>query len=103
MTGKELGFLLLTSRFGNPERKVLSTAQLRVLSQRMQTMPLPTEERDLEEADLVAIGYGRDMAQRIVSLLDERELLEHYLRRGERLGCAPISRVSQMYPACLKT
>ena len=103
MTEKELGFLLLTSRFGNPERKVLTTAQLRVLSQRMQTVLRPTEERELEEQDLVALGYGRDMAQRILSLLDEGELLTHYLRRGERLGCVPISRVSPMYPAALKT
>ena len=102
MTEKELGFLLLTSRFGNPERKVLTTAQLRILSQRMHTLSAPSEDRDLEESDLVALGYGRDMAQRILSLLEEGELLAHYLRRGERLGCVPISRVSPMYPATLK-
>lgn len=102
MTPKEAGFLLLTCRFGNPERKVLSTAQLRILGERVRSMPAPEVDRELEESDLTAIGYSREMAKRILSLLDEQELLEHYLRRGERLGCVPISRVSDSYPEVLK-
>ncbi len=102
MTGKEAGFLLLTCRFGNPERKVLTTAQLRILSGRMKTMPRPLEDRELEASDLMAIGYGRDMAERILALLEEEDLLEHYLRRGERLGCVPLTRISQAYPDALK-
>ncbi len=102
MTGKEAGFLLLTSRFGNAERKVLTTAQLRILGERMQAMPRPGEDRELEASDLISIGYGRDMAQRILVLLEETELLEHYLQRGQRLGCVPISRVSEQYPSVLK-
>lgn len=102
MTGKEKGFLLLTSRLGNPERKVLSTAQLRVLGERMRAMPAPEEDRELEESDLTAIGYGRETANRILALLEEEELLEYYLRRGERLGCVSVSRVSAGYPSILK-
>jgi stage IV sporulation protein A len=52
MTGKEKGFLLLTSRLGNPDRKILSQAQLRMLGQRMKAMPMPEQDRELEPADL---------------------------------------------------
>ena len=102
MTAREAGFLLLTCRFGNPERKVLSAAQLRILGERMKAMDKPALDRELEESDLIAIGYGRDMAKRILSLLDEEELLEHYVRRSEKLGCVPISRVSEAYPTVIK-
>ena len=102
MNAREAGFLLLTSRLGNPDRKVLTTAQLRTLGERMVNMPEPTEDRDLETGDLVALGYGYDMAARILALLEETELLAYYLRRAEKLGCTPISRVSGQYPAILK-
>ena len=102
ISGKEAGFLLLTCRFGDPNRKVLSASQLRILGERMRTMPKPSQERDLEEGDLLAIGYSREGAGRILSLLEDQELLSHYIRRGERLGCMPISRVSERYPAILK-
>ena len=102
ISGKEAGFLLLTSRLGNPGRKVLTTAQLRTLGQRMGLMEKPEEDRELDASDLLALGYGSQLAQRIVDLLDEQELLQHYLHRGERLGCTPISRVSEAYPAVLK-
>ena len=102
MDGKEAGFLLLTSRLGNPDRKVLTTAQLRTLGQRMQNMPRPEEDRDLLPEDLIALGYNRDAACRILNLLEERELLAHALRRGARFGCVPVSRVNPAYPKVLK-
>ena len=103
MTGREAGFLLLTCRFGNPDRKVLSTSQIRVLGERMRNIPAPTEDRDLELADLTALGYGSEMALRILGLLEETELLENYLRRAGRMGCVPVSRVSAQYPSALKS
>lgn len=102
MTGKEAGFLLLSCRCGNPDRKVLTPAQLRVLGQRMQMMKKTEENRELTAADLMAIGYGRDMANHILALLDEQALMEYYLRRGEKVGCIPLSRVSMAYPRVLK-
>lgn len=102
MTGPERGFLLLTSRLGSPQRKTLSYPQLRTLAQRMQSMPLPTEDRELIPADLIKLGYGPDMAEQIVSLLSEEDLLEHYLRRGRNCGCVPITRVNPDYPRALK-
>ena len=102
MTAREAGFLLLTSNLGNPDRQVLTTAQLRTLGQRMQTMPRPAEDRELTAADLVALGYSQTMAHRILALLEETELLHHALRRAERMGCIPVSRVSEKYPSVLK-
>jgi predicted Rossmann fold nucleotide-binding protein DprA/Smf involved in DNA uptake len=99
---REKGFLLLTSHLGNPDRKVLSTAQLRILADRVQHMPRPREDRNLTASDLMALGYGRDMALRILALLDEEELLEYYVNKGARLGCVPITRVSSQYPPILR-
>lgn len=101
MNPKEAGFLLLTSHLGNPERKVLTTAQLRTLGERMVNMPVPEEDRELEIRDLTDLGYGQEMAGRILALLDESELLSHYLHRAEKMGCVPISRVSGQYPQVL--
>lgn len=102
MTGPERGFLLLTSRLGNPDRKVLTTPQLRTLAGRMKDFELDDPDRDLTAADLSGLGYGQEMAQRIVALLSEEELLEHYLHRGKKRGCVPLTRVSPGYPASLK-
>ena len=65
-------------------------------------MPRPAEDRELTAADLVALGYSQTMAHRILALLEETELLHHALRRAERMGCIPVSRVSENYPAVLK-
>ena len=102
MRPQEAGFLLLTSKLGNPERKCLSAAQLRVLAQRMQAAPKIEEDRDLTFVDLMALGYGEEMARRIVGLLEEEELLRHYLRRSERKGCIPLSRLHPKYPKDLR-
>lgn len=102
MTGAEEGFLLLACRLGNPERRVLTTAQLRTLSQRVKNAPLDDPDRDLEPVDLVRLGYSPEMAQRIVALLGEEDLLLHYLRRGRRVDCVPIPRNSPLYPKILR-
>lgn len=102
MTGAEAGFLLLTSRLGNPERRVISTAQMRILASRVQMAQKQDPQRDLTENDLVAMGYGRDMAGRILKLLGEEELLRHYCRRGEKLGCLPLTRAGAAYPPQLR-
>jgi len=102
LNAREGGFLLLTSHLGNPDRKPLSTPQLRVLAQRLRNAPRQDPERDLLPEDLVAIGYGEEMAQRIVSLLAEEDLLMYYLHRGMRAGCGPLTRASEAYPARLR-
>ena len=102
MTGPEQGFLLLTSQLGNPERKPLTTAQLRILASRVSLMQRPTKVRDLTAADLMELGYGEEMAGRIVSLLADEELLRRYLRQGMGCGCVPLTRVTQGYPAAVR-
>ena len=101
MTPREQGFLLLTCSLGDPERKVLTTAQLRGLSQRVSRQGRVDKLRDLAEQDLMDIGYDREFARRVMDLLSEEDRLEHYCRQARRHGCAPISRVSPEYPAAV--
>ena len=102
MTGAEMGFLLLSSQLGNPDRKVLTTAQLRVLGQRVRQLQVDDPDRDLTQRDLQALGYGEDMARRILALLDETELLEHYCMRSIKADCTYLSRISAGYPDALR-
>lgn len=102
MTPREEGFLLLSCRFGNPERRVLTMPQLRLLGQRAAVMAPPLVDRELTQGDIQALGFGEEFSRRVVALLEEADLLEEYLRRGRKLGCQPISRVSQDYPIELR-
>ena len=102
MTGAQAGYLLLTSRLGDPARKPLTVAQFRELAQRVKQMTARELSRDLRPEDLTAIGYGEDFARHIVSLLEDRELLEYYLIRAGRVHCVPITRLSPQYPAALR-
>ena len=102
MTGAELGFLLLTSHLGNPVRRPLTVAQFRVLTERMQVSSRNPEDQDLMPEDLKALGYGWEMAERIVALLSEEELLDRYLQRAKKLGCAPVVRISEDYPLVVR-
>ena len=62
MTPREQGFLLLTSRLGDPERKPLTVAQFRTLTKRVQAMAAPEESRMLRPGDLMALGYSEEDA-----------------------------------------
>ena len=102
MTGRERGFLLLSSHLGEAGRKPLTGPQIRVLGRRVSQAAAPTEDRDLEITDLICLGYGMDMAKRIVNLLEDEDLLDAYLASGARHGCAPIVRGSEEYPLILR-
>ena len=102
MNALERGFLLLTSRLGNPERKPLTVSQLRVLAGRMQVMEAPLEEKELSVSELRTIGYGLEMSERILHLLAQEEELDYYLQKGKREGCFPITRVNPLYPLILR-
>ena len=102
MNPREKGFLLLTSHLGIPDRKVLSQAQLRQLSRRTSGLIASDKDRDLELQDLIRLGYGPDMAVRILGLLNDEEILLHYLHRGRQSGCTPLTRVSGAYPQILR-
>lgn len=102
MNRRERGFLLLTSHLGDPERKVLTVAQLRTLALRMRDMAYPTEERDLNESDLLRLGCDRELSKRILSLLEQEDLLDAYLGKAAAWNCVPITRVSDHYPPILR-
>lgn len=101
MTGPERGFLLLTSHLGDPNRPVLTTAQMRTLADRSWQLEL-AEERELEVRDVMALGYGEEYAQRIVSLLSQEDQLDYYLRKAAQQGCVPLTRISRGYPMMVR-
>lgn len=98
MNAREEGFLLLTSELGVPGRKTLTMPQLRTLAQRVSCANWENMDREMEASDLVALGYGWEMAQRILVLLEDKALLDYYCQRGRKLGCCPLSRISADYP-----
>lgn len=102
MRAAERGFLLLSSHLGDPLRKPLSAPQLRNLALRMQGLERPAEDRELDLRDLKRMGYTDDVAERILSLLSEESLLDHYLKCAEKYGCKPVTRVSETYPLLLR-
>lgn len=102
MTGAEQGFLLLCCHLGDPGRKVLTVAQLRNLFLRMASAPKSRENRELTCEDVVALGYDRENAKRIVQLLSCQEQLMWYLQKGKRENCVPITRASDAYPLVLR-
>ena len=102
MNARERGFLLLCGHLGNPERKSLTAAQFCTLAGRMGAMERPMSERELVAGDLIALGYGREMADRIVRLLADEEILAYYLTKAAGAGCVPVTRVSGDYPLLLR-
>lgn len=101
MTGAERGFLLLSSHLGAPDRKPLTAAQLRHLSQRVRAMERPQADRPLSEPDLISLGYSREKTLQILQLLEEEDVLDYYLSRGKQAGCVPVTRVTEGYPELL--
>lgn len=97
-----MGFLLLSSHLGDPQRKVLTVAQLRTLAMRVRQIERPAAERELTAEDLISLGYDRGSAERILGLLDNSDQLRWYLSKGQRQGIRPITRISPEYPRVLK-
>jgi len=102
LTAGEEGFLLLTGYLGDPERKPLTVAQFRDLTARARAMSRPLDDRELTEADLLAIGCSRPAARKILQLLEQKELLSWYVNKGYRLDCQPLTRISDGYPQRLR-
>ena len=103
MNPRERGILLLASHLGDPDRRPLTGPQLRLLGQRVRnTLIVDDPHRDLTEDDLIGLGYGDEMARRIIGLLDEEERLDHFLNAGKRAGCVPVTRISESYPVLLR-
>lgn len=102
MTAGEKGFLLLSSKLGNPKRKPLTIPQLRELSYRVNQMDKPAEDRELTAEDLRRLGYGEKQAEHIAALLYEETVLSWYVQAGKKQGCEPITRISPDFPRQLR-
>ena len=98
MTGAERGFLLLCCHLGDPQPRPLTVAQFRKLARLVRTSEKAPEDRELEESDLVALGYGRSEARHILDLFAGEPLLERYLQKADRAGCVPLTWLTPGYP-----
>lgn len=96
------GFLLLCSHLGNPDRRPLTTAQLRILSQRVRNHGPWERTGDLSPENLKALGYPQEFSERIVSLLGDEQLLSRYLQKAKARKCVPITRQDSRYPKVLR-
>lgn len=102
LTPAEKGFLLLTSNLGNPERKPLTVAQFRELTDRIERTRCRDLSRDVDVHDFVSIGYSPGFAGHIVDLLRDVELLERYMVRSRKQDCVPLTRASERYPLIVR-
>ena len=102
MRAAERGFLLLSSHLGDESRKPLTAPQLRNLAHRIQMQERPVQDRQLEQRDLLCLGYGGEMAERILTLLSQERQLDAYLKSAAACDCYPITRVSEHYPLILR-
>lgn len=102
LTGAERGFLLLTSDLGDTGRKPLTVAQFRELTARVGEMKFRNVSRDVEAADLIALGYSPRFAGHIVALLQDEALLDWYMAQARKQGCVPITRASERYPRIVR-
>ena len=96
------GFLLLTSQLGDPRRKPLTTAQLRVLTQRIRWGQNQGSQEPLNARYLEGLGYPSEEAVRICALMNDDAQLERYLRNGEARGCVPVTRQNPQYPLIVR-
>lgn len=103
MNPRDCGYLLLSSRLGDPSRRPLSTPQLRLLAQKAPYLPEVSAEAELTTAHLMSAGVEKWLAQRTVALLSDELQLEAYLKKGKRLGCQPITRAGDDYPPRLRS
>lgn len=102
MTPREAGFLLLTSHLGDPQRKVLTVPQLRLLSQCVTASTISDRTGEVTVSDLMAMGFNNPSAQRVIALLSETERLQWYLEQAKKTDCSPVTRVSVQYPLILR-
>ena len=100
MTGAEMGILMLTCPLGE-DVQPLEYHQFHFLRQQLASAQ-PTEDRDLGEADLRAMGLSRDFSAQIIRLLDRQRQLEFYLSAAARRGITPLTRLDGVFPRKLE-
>lgn len=102
MTNRELGFVLLASHLGNPERDVLTVPELRSVAELMKTSRLKNPDKDLEVSDLISLGFDFLLAEAVAELLEHPERARKYIQRGAQLDCIPLTWASPDYPDSLR-
>lgn len=102
MNAREAGFLLLSGRLGDPDRKPLTTAQLRQLAQRAALLPPQDDGTELTFSHLLTIGMEKALAEHILALLEDELQLDAYLKQAQKYGCEPITRANPRYPLILR-
>lgn len=102
MNAAERGFLLLSGKLGDPGRKPLTTAQLRLLAQRASLLPKPEKQAQLSLAHLHSIGMETGLAEHILCLLEDELQLDAYLKKAEKFGCEAMTRANGRYPLILR-
>lgn len=96
----EEGVLLLCCRLGDKDVKVLTMAQFRDLGTRVRAIHTESDGlRELNEHDLLRLGYDTSFAENVLFLLGRQRQLEDYLRRGEEKHIFPVTRLSAQYPS----
>lgn len=103
MNARDRGFLLLASSLGDSNRHPLTVAQMRTLAKRVQNAVREETDRELQEKDLAALGYGQEMCRRILQLLSQEDVLDYYLQKAKRYGCIPITRADSRFPKALRS
>ena len=96
------GFALLGSHLGDLDRKILTPAGIRQLTERMKMFPSGNGEQLLTLKDLTALGYGSREGENILSLLNDRDILDAYLAEGRKHRCFLLTRGEEAYPALLR-
>ena len=91
MNSREQGFLLLSGKLGDPQRKPLTTAQLRLLSQRAVCLQPQDGDPELTLEHLLSIGLDKELSERILVLLEDKLQLDAYLEKANKNGCVPIT------------
>lgn len=102
MTAGELGFVLLTSHLGCPDRDVLSVPQMRSVAELMASARVEDPDKELEVSDLIGLGFDFLLAENIVELLETPEKAEAYITRGARSDCTALTWTSPAYPEVLR-
>lgn len=102
MTSRELGFVLLASHLGCPERDVLSVPQLRSVAELMADARLKNPDKELEVSDLINLGFDFLLAENVAELLETPEKAGAYIARGAACNCVPLTWVSSAYPEVLR-
>ena len=80
----------------------MTVAQFRTLAKRATDAGRNVTDRELEIADLEALGYDKPMAEQIFGLLCSSNQLREYLRRAENCDCYPITRLNSIYPLLVR-